>query len=109
MPSHPLDFQLQANYYCTPELAAVFDEQKKMNRWLQVEAALAASQAESGIIPAEAAVVIRDHAGLEHLDLLVRLVDARDVHAEVGEARPGDQPHVTGTHYTDLHLSLIHI
>lgn len=69
MPSHPLDFQLQANNFSTPELAAVFDEQKKMNRWLQVEAALAASQAELRIIPIEAARMIRDKARLDKLDL----------------------------------------
>lgn len=69
MPSHPIDFQLQVNYYSTPELAAVFDEQRRMNRWLQVEAALATSQGELGIIPDEAAQVIRDKSHLEHLDL----------------------------------------
>lgn len=69
MPSHPLDFQLQANYYSTPELLAVFDEQRRMNRWLQVEAALAMSQGQLGIIPEEAAREINAKASLEHLDL----------------------------------------
>ncbi len=69
MPSHPLDFQLQANVYVTPELQAVFDEQRKMNRWLQVEAALAQVQGELGIIPADAAREITGRADLEYLDL----------------------------------------
>jgi adenylosuccinate lyase len=69
MPSHPLDFQLQANYFSTPELLAVFDEQRKMNRWLQIEAALAKAQGELGIIPEEAAKEINVKANLEHLDL----------------------------------------
>jgi adenylosuccinate lyase/3-carboxy-cis,cis-muconate cycloisomerase len=69
MPSHPLDFQLQVNYFSTPELLAVFDEQRRMNRWLQVEAALAGAQGELGIIPAEAAAEINAKAGLAHLDL----------------------------------------
>lgn len=69
MPSHPLDFQLQANYYATPELLAVFDEQRRMNRWLQVEAALALAQGELGIIPAEAANEINGKANLAHLEL----------------------------------------
>lgn len=69
MPSHPLDFQLQADFYSSPELTAVFDEQRKMNRWLQVEAALASAQAELGIIPKEAAREINAKAGLDHLDL----------------------------------------
>ncbi|MDY0352371.1 MAG: adenylosuccinate lyase family protein [Desulfobulbaceae bacterium] len=69
MVSHPLDFQLQAGFYATPELLAVFDEKRKMNRWLQVEAALARSQAELGVIPAEAAREIGERADLDHLDL----------------------------------------
>ncbi len=69
MPSHPLDFQLQANFHVTPELLAVFDEKRKMNRWLQVEAALARAQGELEMIPAEAAREICSRAGLEHLDL----------------------------------------
>ncbi|MDW7774480.1 MAG: adenylosuccinate lyase family protein [Desulfobulbaceae bacterium] len=69
MPSHPIDFQLQANFYATPELLAVFDERKKMNRWLKIEAALARAQGELGIIPAEAAHEIGAKADLAHLDL----------------------------------------
>jgi 3-carboxy-cis,cis-muconate cycloisomerase len=69
MPSHPIDFQLQANFHATPELAAVFDEQRKINRWLQVEAALATAQGELGIIPPEAAREITAKAKLAHLDL----------------------------------------
>jgi adenylosuccinate lyase len=69
MPSHPVDFQLQAHYYATPELLAVFDEQRRMNRWLQVEAALAQAQGELGIIPAEAAREINENAAFDHLDL----------------------------------------
>ncbi|MHB8810276.1 MAG: class-II fumarase/aspartase family protein [Desulfobulbaceae bacterium] len=68
MPSHPVDFQLQAGFYCTPELLAVFDEQQKMNRWLQVESALAQAQGELEIIPAAAAQEIMARAGLDHLD-----------------------------------------
>jgi adenylosuccinate lyase len=69
MPSHPIDFQLQAHFYATSELLAVFDEQRRMNRWLQVEAALARAQGELGVIPAEAAREIAARAALEHLDL----------------------------------------
>ncbi len=69
MPSHPLDFLLQAHYYVTPELMAVFDEQRKMNRWLQVEAALARVQGEFGIIPPGAAKEINEKARFEQLDV----------------------------------------
>jgi len=69
MPSHPIDFRLQADFFSTPELAAIFEEQTKMDRWLQVEAALAKAQGELGIIPPEAAREIGAKAGIEHLDL----------------------------------------
>jgi len=69
MPSHPVDFQLQTNFYVTPELQAIFDEQRKMNRWLGVEAALARAQGELGIIPVEAADAINARADMEQLDL----------------------------------------
>jgi len=69
MPSHPFDFQLQANFFSTPELVAVFDEQRRISRWLQIEAALAQAQGELGIIPAEAAQEIKSKAKLEFLDL----------------------------------------
>ena len=69
MPSHPLDFLLQANFYVTEELLGVFDEQRKMNRWLQVEAALARSQANLGVIPEQAASEIEAKAHLDHIDL----------------------------------------
>ncbi|MFZ5798013.1 MAG: class-II fumarase/aspartase family protein [Desulfobulbaceae bacterium] len=69
MPSHPIDFELQAHYYVTPELREVFAEERRLNRWLQVEAALARAQAELGIIPSEAAGEIADKASLDQLDL----------------------------------------
>ncbi len=68
MPSHPIDFQLQTHFYVTPELQGVFDEQRKMGRWLQIEAALAQAQGELGIIPEEAASEICSRAGFEQLD-----------------------------------------
>lgn len=68
MPSHPIDFELQANFFVTPELRDVFSETRKMDRWLQVEAALARVQGQLGIIPEEAAGEIAAKAGLDQLD-----------------------------------------
>jgi 3-carboxy-cis,cis-muconate cycloisomerase len=70
MPSHPIDFRIQADVFSTPELVAVFEEKARFKRWLAFEAALAAAQARLGVIPEEAAVEINDKATLEHLDLL---------------------------------------
>ncbi|MBU0484625.1 MAG: adenylosuccinate lyase [Proteobacteria bacterium] len=69
MPAHPIDFLIQANTFSTPELLAVFDEKTRFRRWLQFEAALAATQGELGIIPREAALEIEKKSSLEQLDL----------------------------------------
>lgn len=69
MPAHPIDFELQANVFATPELKALFDEQAKIQRWLRFEAALAQTQGELGIIPEEAAKAIAGKASLDTLDV----------------------------------------
>lgn len=69
MPAHPIDFQIQAGFYATPELAAIFDEKTRFDRWLKIEAALAVVQGELGLIPAAAAATIAAHASLEKIDL----------------------------------------
>ena len=69
MPAHPIDFLVQSGMYSTAELLDVFDEKKRFARWLQFEAALALSQAELGIIPAEAGKEISRKARIELLDL----------------------------------------
>lgn len=69
MPVHPIDFDIQAGLYSTPELAAIFTEEQRFSRWLRFEAALALSQAELGIIPAAAADEIVTKANLVNLDL----------------------------------------
>lgn len=69
MPAHPIDFDIQANLYSTPEGIAIFDEKNRFQRWLHFEAALAAAQGELGIIPPEAAAMIQAKATIEHLDL----------------------------------------
>ena len=69
MPSHPIDFQINPSVFSTPELAQIFDEKARYQRWLDFEAALATVQAEIGVIPREAAAEIGRKAKLEHLDL----------------------------------------
>jgi len=69
MPVHPLDFTLQAHIFSTPESTAIFEETSRFQSWLDFEAALAASQAELGIIPPEAANVIKEKANITLLDL----------------------------------------
>jgi len=69
MPVHPFDFQINPHVFSTPELEALFDEQAVLQRWLDVEAALAAAQAKLEVIPAEAAAEIQVKAKLEHIDI----------------------------------------
>ena len=69
MPVHPFDFQINPHVFSTPELEALFDEQAVLQRWLDVEAALAAAQAKLGVIPPEAAAEIQAKAQLKHIDL----------------------------------------
>ncbi|MEW6427542.1 MAG: adenylosuccinate lyase family protein [Thermodesulfobacteriota bacterium] len=69
MAVHPFDHQILQRGFSTPELLAVFEERTRLQRWLDVEAALAASQAELGVIPGEAAEEIAARAQLDRLDL----------------------------------------
>jgi adenylosuccinate lyase len=68
MPSHPIDYELNPGVFCTPELAKVFDERTRLQRWLNFEAALAKVQGELGVIPQEAAEEIERRAKLDGLD-----------------------------------------
>jgi adenylosuccinate lyase len=69
VPSHVIDFELFGDQFSTPEIRAVFDERAMLQRWLDVEAALAGAQADLGLIPKVAAEVIAHRARVEHLDL----------------------------------------
>lgn len=69
MPSHLIDFELYGDQFSTPEMRAIFDERAMLQRWLDVEAALAVAEGELGIIPAAAAASIAEGARVERLDL----------------------------------------
>ncbi len=69
MPVHPFDHQINPHVFSTPELENLFDEQTVLQRWLDVEAALATAQGKRGLIPAAAAAEIKSKARLEQLDL----------------------------------------
>jgi adenylosuccinate lyase len=69
MASHPIDFEINPHIFSTSEIARIFDEKTRYQRWLDFEAALAKVQGEMGVIPKEAAEEIGKKAKLEHLDL----------------------------------------
>ncbi|RLF14436.1 MAG: adenylosuccinate lyase [Thermoprotei archaeon] len=77
MPILPID----TGRYGSREIREIFDEEARLQRYLDVEAALAKAQAELGIIPAEAAEVIASRASTEYVKLeRVKEIEARIKH-----------------------------
>lgn len=67
--SHVIDSAFHRGGYSTPESRQVFCDVCRMQRWLDIEAALAMCQAEMEMIPYEAANRIQAAAHIELLDL----------------------------------------
>jgi adenylosuccinate lyase len=67
--SHITDSPFYGHRYSTTASHRIFCDHCRYQRWLDVEAALALSQAELGIIPADIAGKIADAARVERLDL----------------------------------------
>lgn len=51
--------------YTRPDMGAIWSEQNKYQSWLSVELAASEALAELGLVPTEAAVALRAHAGFE--------------------------------------------
>ncbi len=66
---HIVDSNFYSDGYTTAEAREIFCDVYRYQRWLDVEATLALSQAELGIIPVSAAENIRDMAKIDNLDL----------------------------------------
>ena len=64
-----LDSRFYSGGYTTEEARQVFCDQRRLQRWLDIEVALALSQAELGLIPQSAANELQGTARLEFLDL----------------------------------------
>ncbi len=69
MPSHASDSLLFGASFSTPEFLSIFSDDNRLQKWLDVEAALAEAQAELGMIPASAATEIVAKARFEHMDV----------------------------------------
>jgi adenylosuccinate lyase len=63
------DSRQYAHLFGTPEMARIFDEPARLQSWLDILSALAAAQARLGIIPAESAALIAQHADATRLDV----------------------------------------
>ena len=64
-----IDSTLYRHLWGTEEARAIFEEPARLRSWLEILVALADTQAELGIVPAEAAQAIRAEAAVERLDL----------------------------------------
>jgi len=69
MSSHITESRIHGGAYSSPEFATIFSDTHQVQNWLDVERALAATQAEMGIIPHEAAREIARVAKVEMYDL----------------------------------------
>lgn len=67
--AHIIDSRFYGDAYSTPCSREIFCDVCRMQRWLNVEAALALSQAEIGLIPHDAANRIAAAADIKHVDL----------------------------------------
>jgi adenylosuccinate lyase len=69
MAAHLIDSIFFGDQFGTAEMRAVFDDRSLLQRWLDVEAALARAEAVVGIIPVEAAAEITHQARAELMDV----------------------------------------
>ena len=69
MGAHLIDSAVYGHLWATGELRRLFDDHGRFQSWLDILAALAEAQADVGLVPADAARAIRDHADVTLLDL----------------------------------------
>lgn len=63
------DMRLLQDSWSTPTMREIFSEENRIQKWLDVEAALAKAQAKLGIIPSEAAEEIAKKAHYKFMDM----------------------------------------
>src|SRR5215831_17045226 len=51
--------------YTRPEMGRIWSEQNKFQQWLEVELAAGEALAQLGVVPADAAALLRKHAGFD--------------------------------------------
>lgn len=69
MPSTVIDSQLFGTLFSTNEMREIFSDASYVQKWLDVEAALAKAQGELGVIPKDKADIINEYAQAERLDI----------------------------------------
>lgn len=68
MGSHVIDSELFKDQFGTQEMRKIFSDESILQKWLDVEAALAQAEAEIGLIPKTAAEEIKRKAQVENMD-----------------------------------------
>ncbi|HEX4061846.1 MAG TPA: lyase family protein [Streptosporangiaceae bacterium] len=82
------DSGMYGHLWGTDETRAIFGERARLQGWLDVIAALARAQAAEGIIPAEAARLIGEHARVDLVDLELAAEQTRTTsHSTLGVIR----------------------
>ena len=91
--------------YSTPDVDALFSEQAKMARWLEIELCVVDAMADAGVVPADAAKVCRQKAPVIDESFVQRVQDREaitnhDVAAFVDVVQESiGAPHGTWIHY----------
>ena len=68
--THVIDSEFYKHVYATQEMRDVFDPRKRLQRWLDIQAALTSTQARMGLIPQEDADEIAKCCELNQLEFL---------------------------------------
>ena len=111
MPVHPIEYR-----YFHPKMREIFTEERKLQRWLDVEAALARAHAAVGNIPKEAAEEIERKANIAHVSVKrVKEIEKRTRHdimamvealAEACEGEAKKYVHLGATSYDIVDTAL---
>jgi adenylosuccinate lyase len=104
MPSGVFDSILLKHLWGTDELRAIFNDENRVQKWFDYEAALALSQAELGIIPHAAAVEIAGKAKVGNVDLEAIAAEVRRAKHPLVPALRALQAICAGDHGEYLHF-----
>ncbi len=104
MSSGVFDSLLLRHIWSTDELRAIFNDETRIQKWFDYEAALALSQAELGIIPQAAAQEIAAKAKVTNIDLEEVAAGVRNTKHPLVPALRALQAACTGGHGEYLHF-----
>ena len=104
MPSGVFNSTLLKHLWSTDELRAIFNDENRVQKWYDYEAALALSQAELGIIPQAAAAEIARKAKVGNVDLEAIAAEVRRIKHPLVPALRALQAICDGDHGEYLHF-----